>query len=398
MSIIPATEATPATNPATEAALDRVRGDVPARTHTARTIAALTTNPGCGRRAIVDAAGVDKSRLAAHVGFPAQFGQSQFAITRGKAFEAQVKADGCAQLLSLMRDTLGLELPEATYDDLTEEGTDTSPSARYARTRKMLEHAAGGSAGAGSLIDHPMLRLEVGGRHAYLEPDLIALQWHGRFHIVEVKSFPIIDGQADGEKVAAAAIQSAVYVYAMRALLADLGCPADAVDSQVVLVCPKDFANQPTATVVDVRRQLTVLRRQLARLDRVDELLAALPDSLSLATDRPSDKVAADLRHVDGRYLPECLTTCELARFCRSEARGRTRVMGRTVSEDLGGVESVELALALARGTATPTPEQEEAAALLRLAWSMRAELAGPAPVDVGDVTPADAVPIGVGG
>ena len=31
------------------------------------------------------------------------------------------------------------------------------------------------------MFDHPLLRLEVGGRHAFLEPDLIAFQLHGRF-------------------------------------------------------------------------------------------------------------------------------------------------------------------------------------------------------------------------
>ena len=35
---------------ATEAALARIRGDVPERNHNARTISALTSNPGCRRR------------------------------------------------------------------------------------------------------------------------------------------------------------------------------------------------------------------------------------------------------------------------------------------------------------------------------------------------------------
>ena len=75
----------------------------------------------------------------------------------------------------------------------------------------------------GTMFDHPLLRLEVGGRHAYLEPDLIAFQVHGRFHVIEIKSFAVIDGRADGDKVAAAAIQSAVYVLALRDALAELG-------------------------------------------------------------------------------------------------------------------------------------------------------------------------------
>jgi hypothetical protein len=193
-----------------EARLDQIRGAVPPRNHNARTIAALTSNPGCARRAIMDAAGVDKQGVASCAGFPAPFGQSQFAIARGNAFEAQVKANGCAELLRLLRDQLGLPVPEVSYDDLEEVGGNTSRELRHTRTRSLLARAAVSGADAGTLFDHPLLRLAVAGRHVYLEPDLIAFQLHGQFRVVEIKSFAVIDGQADGDKVAAAATQSAV--------------------------------------------------------------------------------------------------------------------------------------------------------------------------------------------
>src|SRR3954471_1897833 len=94
---------------ASDAILDRLRGTGPARRHNARTIAALTGNPGCARRAVLDSAGVDKPKLAERVGFPAGFGQSRFAITRGNTFEAQVKADGGAELLRLVAERLGVD-------------------------------------------------------------------------------------------------------------------------------------------------------------------------------------------------------------------------------------------------------------------------------------------------
>jgi hypothetical protein len=327
----------------------------------------------------MDAAGIDKGQLAAHVGFPAQFGQSQFAITRGNAFEAQVKANGCAELLTLLRDRLGLELPEVAYSDLESVGGNQRPDLRHRRSRQELARAASASDDAGTLFDHPMLTLEVGGWTVYLEPDLIAFQWKGQFHIVEIKSFAVIDGQADASKVAAAAMQSAVYVLAMRDLLVSQGFSANAVAHNVILVCPKDFSNQPTATFVDVRKQLTVLRRQLSRLTRIDTLLSLLPPTFSLATTRSAATVVDDLRTIEARYMPECLNTCELARFCRDEARGCTRVMGRSVCEELGGVETVATALSLARDSHDPSPEQAEAASLLKLAWSIRQECLGSA-------------------
>ncbi|MBF9132182.1 hypothetical protein I0C86_25000 [Plantactinospora sp. S1510] len=362
-----------------------IRGGVRPTRHNARTIAALTRNPGCARRAVLDGAGVDKQRLAAYIDFPSRFGQSQFALARGNAFEAQVKANGCADLLSLLRERLGLPIPEVAYDDLESvTGRDKeSPEVRYARSRALLTRAAAGDEGAGTLFDHPLLGLEVAGQRVYLEPDLIAFQHEGRFHVVEIKSFAVVDGQADPSKVSAAAIQAAVYVLAMREMLADAGYDPTIVSHDVVLVCPRDFSNQPTAVLVDVRKQLSVLRRQLSRMTKVDQMLAALPANLSfdLAPDaagvptRAPGALVDALHAVDARYAPDCLAVCELAYFCRNEAKGCTAALGTSAREELGGIERVETALALAHDKLAPAEDQAEAAALLRSAARLRAEL-----------------------
>lgn len=95
---------------------------------------------------------------------------------------------------------------------------------------------------------------------------------------------------------------------------------------------------------------------------------------------RPAADLARALRQVDARYAPECLASCEMAYFCRHEARGSTAALGRSVREELGGVETVETALGLAAGTVAPSDEQAEAAAVLRAAARLRGEcLAGTA-------------------
>jgi hypothetical protein len=378
--------------------LARLRGPLPPHRHTARTIAALTRNPGCHRRALLDSAGVDKQRLARQVGFPARVGQSPFAIARSAAFAAQVTADGGAELLRLARERLGLTISEARYVDLRRpdhplaaagveaQAADRAAEAApledaYAATRATISDAVR-RGDAGVLLDHPTLRLEVAGQPAYLEPGPLALAAEGRHHVITIKSFAILDGQADPAKVSAAAIESAVYVLALRHLLADIGHDAELVSPEVLLVCPRDFSNQPTAAVLDVRKQLGVLRRQLARMARVEALLASLPPDLTfdLAVDaegvptRPPEELAAALRSVAARYTPECLAVCELAYFCRQEAAGTTAALGRSVQEQLGGVESVETVLGLASGRLTPQDEQAEVAALLRAAARLRAE------------------------
>ena len=234
--------------------------------------------------------------------------------------------------------------------------------------------------GTGTMFDHPLLRLDVAGRYAYLEPDLIAFRHRGTFHIVEIKSFAIVDEQADPAKVAATAVQSAVYVLALRDLLGR----EDAVHHETILVCPKDFSNHPVVAKVDVRRQLGVLRRQLTRIERIDELLALHSDELTFDLDpgedqrprRPPEELANAVRTVNASYTPECLSACELCYLCRDEAQGTSGALGKMVRADLGGIEFTRQALDLARG-ASPGPDREEVAGLLVEAARLRQEILG---------------------
>ncbi|GAA2873388.1 hypothetical protein GCM10010517_33900 [Streptosporangium fragile] len=360
--------------------LEELRGPVPPRPHDARAIAALAANPGCTRRSVMDAAGIDKDRTARHVGFPAPFGQSQFAITRGNGFEALVKENGCAELLRVLRELLGLPVSQVGYQDVESVGSHL----RHSHTRALIDRAAREEDGAAVFYDHPLFSLEIAGHTSYLEPDVVAFQIGGRFHIVEIKSFGLVDGQAEPGKVAAAARQAAVYVLALRRLLADLGHDPERVSHDVVLICPENFANRPAGALIDVRKQLAVLNRQLARMTRVERLLADLPAGLTfdLAPDesgvptRSAEELAEALRQVPARYAPDCLSTCDLCMFCRDEARvcGSTDMLGRQIRDQLGGVSRVSEALGLAEGTREPAEGQEEIAELLRLANRLREE------------------------
>lgn len=299
----------------------------------ARALAALAANPGCKRRALLDGAGVDKAALATALGSPAAFGQSQFAFMRGNAFEAKVKADGGTELMRLLYERLGggSEAPrEVLVPDLTAAG----PEGRAARTALALREATG--TGGWALLDHPMLALEVAGSPAYLEPDAVVVHPDGRWTVVEIKSFPMIDSSADAAKVGAAARQSAVYVLALERIAAVT--PGAEVGHRVLLVCPKDFSNLPTASVVDVRKQRAVTRRQLTRLTRIEEIAAALPEGTTFDPECSPQELTAAVESVTAAYAPECLAACELAFHCRAKARsaGAVQALGRSVRGELG--------------------------------------------------------------
>lgn len=356
--------------------LAELRGpDVPAKALDARALAALAANPGCRRRAILDGAGVNKAALAGALGSPSAFGQSQFALTRGNAFEAKVKADGGAELLRLVHERLdrSAEPPaHARVPELTAIG----PEGRTARTALALREATE-AAGEWTLLDHPMLALDVAGSPAFLEPDAVVVHPDGTWTVVEIKSFPMLDGSADPAKVGAAARQAAVYVLALEQVAARLtqeNAPAPEVRDRVLLVCPKDFSNLPTASAVDIRKQRAVTGRQLARLTRVQDIAETLPEGTCFDPARPAEELTAAVESVPATYAPECLAACELAFHCRdrSRAAGAVTSLGRSVRAELGGLTTVPDVLAAARGEAGDA--EDPAVAALRRAARLRAE------------------------
>ncbi|QNS06082.1 hypothetical protein [Streptomyces xanthii] len=358
--------------------LAELRGpDRPPRPLDARALAALAANPGCNRRALLDGAGVDKARLADALGAPSAFGQSQFALARGNVFEARVKADGGAQLLRLVHERVGpAGAPEPVAElvsapDLSAAG----PQGRTARTALALREAAQ-SPGTWTFLDHPMLALDVAGSPAFLEPDAVVVHPDGSWTVVEIKSFPMIDGAADAAKVGAAARQAAVYVLALEQVAQRLtGLDAEVrVRDRIVLVCPKDFSNLPAASAVDVRKQLAVTRRQLARLTRIEDIAAALPPGTAFDPELPAAELAAAVEAVPATYAPECLAACELAFHCRerSRAAGAVTVLGRPLRAELGGLTTVDAVLAAAHGEGGDPADPTVAA--LRRAAALRAE------------------------
>jgi hypothetical protein len=305
------------------------------------------------------------------LGSPPVFGQSQFALTRGNAFEARVKAGDCAELLRLVHTTLdpAAEPPrEASVPDLSAIG----PEGRTARTALALREAAT-APGTWTLLDHPMLALDVAGSPTFLEPDAVVVHPDGSWSVVEIKSFPMLDGSADPAKVGAAARQAAVYVLALEEVAARLD-PAPRVRHRVLLVCPKDFSNLPTASAVDVRKQRAVTARQLARLTRIQDIADALPEGTCFAPGLPAAELTAAVDSVPATYAPECLSACELAYHCRARSRaaGAVTALGRALRAELGSLTTVDEVLSAAHGASGDA--SDPAVAALRRAATLRTE------------------------
>ena len=367
------------------AALAAFRADLPLKAPNARSLAATIENPGCTARRVLDSAGVDKVALATRIGTPLPQEQSVFAINRGNRFEADLKADDYAALIELLRqakfevDRVEILRLRNLYP-ISPRNPDIALEKRAAATRSAILGMAAGESSAPNLIDGGALRWDFGGAVARLETDGIAWRLGGRIHIIEIKSFPLVDGRGDPEKVGAAAWQAAVYVSAITDMLAEQGFDTNLVSTEVLLVCPRNTSLTPTMAPLDVARQTRSLRRLLAGRRQVGDVLAALGDDATLDTAGMSAEAAAThladvLERLGTNYLPSCLAACPLAYHCRDRARatGNPACLGPEVRTSLAGVQSLPRVLELAVGASPGAGESDAAAMLMRAARLLRA-------------------------
>lgn len=352
-----------------------IRGPLPSRRMSARTTAALLDNPGCVRRNVLDAAGIDIAHMAGAMGAAPQFGQSPFALGQGNRFEARVKENGYEALVEVLR-SVGFDLP----DELSAVQITAAPSVdmmemRAEKTRDVLARIATGADNAPNVIDHGVTVLRVGSSRVYLEQDALAFRQGDRLRICEMKGFPIVDGSAEPEKVGAAARQSAVYLASLQDTLADMAFDPAIVSHEVVLICPRNYTIRPTAEIVDVNRELRSLRRQLGRRGVIDNQISSLDlKALANSSGRTDEGQATRLvARLPNRFVPECLSRCDLVRVCRAEAEAASEpgMLGAEVENLLAGVGNLETAVQLARGS-DPTDGQVEVAEVLRRAHRAR--------------------------
>ena len=305
------------------------------------------------------------------------FGQAKSAIARGKAFERMVKADGYAILLGLLREQFKLGTSQARVENLharfphDPKDPQGPLSARANATREIVGRFLSGDHDAPNLVDGAVLAIQLGGYTGYLETDALALRFAGLIRVGEIKSFPVVDGHADPEKVGGAADQSAVYVMALEDLVSALGGnPDETVSTEILLVTPLNTGMRPVLHDVDVSRRVAHHRRQLAGAPDLGELISRIPQGITFpgagSTD-PGSALKVLAEQTGTFYVPSCLTFCGAARWCRARSQrvGDPACIGSTAKRHLPGIESLDRADQIARG-AVPGSEESAAAEIIQ--------------------------------
>ena len=227
-----------------------------------------------------------------------------------------------------------------------------------------------------NLIRHAMTRLDFGGETVYLEQDVLAFAVDGRIHVVEIKSYPRIDGRADPVKASATVRQTAVYVLSLQQLMVEIGATAqrgqhhhdDRAAGKPLL--PTDRGDNRDR---HVRASAAPPTRVGSAGDR-DHRRHSPPGpgcQLTLPNEAGSDEVATAvtaareaLAPLPPRFTDGCVS-CPLFHHCRDEAElhHSTARLGSAVAGACGNVTEIAAALDLAAGRRTPADASEAAVA-----------------------------------
>ena len=342
----------------------------------------------CPTASLAFAEGYDLDRVLQGTAYADPFGQSEFMFERGRMFERLVKQDAgdghCryGPLLELLREHLGFDTPDARIVNLRQElGTDMEARAR--RTRRLLREMAEGREGFANIVDGAVLQAAVAGHVANYEADGLAFRLGGRLRVVEVKSFPVVDGQADPVALAAALDQGALYIHLVRMALEAENLDPDLVSDKLVLVTPRNVGLTPTLHERGVG----------ARIDRIRRLLDEVPDEAPATGTEGAPVRFAEVAPRQGRSAEERIDAafsicedvgnefgaacqgCGMYRLCRDRAFeiGAPELAGDSVARELAGVADLDRAAALADG-ALPTPMEAPAARALSRAADLHAE------------------------
>lgn len=368
--------------------VDALRGSAPRQTPTVRVLAAFARHTTCGLAAAGFAAGVDFDRLLAGTDVAVDYGQSPFAFARGKQFEALLARDGYSAVFSLLREHLAFSPGDTRAVNLRKgfRHDRTGMSERALATQQLLSRMVRGDAMAPNLIDGAVFEAEVGGVTAHFEADALAARSAGELYPGEVKSFPVVDGRADPEKLGAALDQAAVYTMLARRAVDLVGGDPHVISTRALLITPRNVGLTPMLSQQDISRRMDRVEELFARVPRIDELDDVFPAGATFAqVCETAGSAEARLEALDalaeavGRaYGDSCLADCGLARFCRGrlQAAGDPAVCGSGLVRNLPGVPTLARAVALSRGAPPAGREEPVARQLARARRYYEAALA----------------------
>jgi hypothetical protein len=362
----------------TKEQFERVRMGAPERRPTVRGLATQAELARCGVATLAFGLGINTDRLLEGTSMAVPFGQSQFAFARGAQFENYLTRNNSSVLLDALRSDLGFSHSAARVVDLRKgfQPNLDGLRARTVRTREIVRLIVTGDEAAPNLVIGAVFETNIAGITAYLEADAVAARDSGGIKIYtgEIKSFPIVDGRIDKNKLGKAADQVAVYQLLLRNVVAELGGDPAIVNPEALIITPINTGFQPKVSTMNVDARIRRTEELLAASTPIDQLVEAVPAAASFGgvADRSEGEstrlgqLEKIVNKVGTHLCSSCLPNCGLVRFCRQRAHAADdpAVAGDTVVRLLPGVGTMKQARDLSAGSAAP-PELKVVAASL---------------------------------
>lgn len=357
--------------------LAEIRGGARKRSPNVRVLASFAGLSQCRLASLGFAARVDFDSMLRGTEYASQYGQSPFAFQRGNLFEGILRKDGYEAARRVLSELPGFDPTPSRVRNLRRPTYTTAVMSERAReTRKELAAIVSGDSTAPSLVDGAVFETLVGGLAARFEADAVAARGKGQIHAGEVKSFPVVDGRGDPDKIGAALDQAAVYILLLRREVELLGADPALVSSEALLITPRNVGLQPMLSRKRVDRQISRISRLLASVPHSGDLISGLPYNVSFAAvadakSEPEKRIDA-LREIAERtgtsYGPNCMASCGNARFCREEAfkAGDPAAIGPQAVRQLAGIDTLNRAAEITRGAPLQAPEEAAGQPLAR--------------------------------
>ena len=359
-----------------------MRGSAPKRAPNVRVLAGFSAHADCALAALGFAARVDFDHLLTGTSYEAPFGMSPFAFARGQSFERSLAEGGYGPLLALLRERMGFNVADARVVNLRSAYPKNRDGMRMRahETRTMLRDIVRRDPSAPNLIDGAVLDTEIGGIAAHFEADSLAARFGGEIHTGEVKSFPVVDGRTEPDKLGSALDQAAIYTLLTARTVETVGGDPAIVSPKALLITPRNVGLRPTLSVMDVSQRIERTELLLSRAPDIRELARELPPGTSFGPvadagsepERRIETLQGLADQVGTRFISSCVADCGLYRFCRARASAcdSPSLVGEKGARLFPGVASLARAAELATGapaTATERPVAEQLALAARL-------------------------------
>jgi hypothetical protein len=337
----------------------------PLRRPNVRNLATQATLSNCGLATLGFALGVNFDRIVEGTSVEVPFGQSQFAFARGQQFERYLTKDSCKVLFSALSTDVGFDRSSTNMIDLRSMFPPNlaGMADRALKTKQVLADVIAGKPASPNLIVGAVFKTTIAGVDAFLEADAVAAHDSSGATIYtgEVKSFPIVDGRIDKDKLGKAADQVAVYQLLIQRAITEIGGDPSMVSDRALIITPQNTGFQPKISTLDVSGRVRRTEELLAAARPVNELVVGLPSNISFG--KVADATTSEVSRLGAldriataagtQLCSNCIAGCGLAHYCRRRAfeAGDPAVAGETVVRLTPGLKTFDDITRAARGS-----------------------------------------------